>query len=80
MHSTGLTPESNDGGKYKSMSEMLHADEKPSLVLRLCAVQGCCPEVDFTDSNQVILTDDFGGKVTLTNEQFSLLKSLQDPR
>lgn len=40
----------------------------------LCAVQGCCPTVNFTDPQRVVLTDDFGGRVQLTHEQWQDLK------
>lgn len=37
---------------------------------KLCGVQGCCPTVEVHHgSNKVVITDDFGGKVTLTKEQ-----------
>lgn len=33
--------------------------------------QGCCPVVEVHhDTNQVIITDDFGGKVQLTTEEW----------
>ncbi|MBI2086559.1 MAG: hypothetical protein HYT69_00045 [Candidatus Zambryskibacteria bacterium] len=41
----------------------------------LCGVQGCCPSIDFTDSNAVVLKDDFGGQVQLTREQWADLKA-----
>lgn len=41
----------------------------------LCGVQGCCPTIDFTDSEKVVLQDDFGGKVQLTREQWTELKT-----
>ncbi len=41
----------------------------------LCGVQGCCPSIDFTDPNAVVLKDDFGGKVQLTPEQWADLKA-----
>lgn len=44
-------------------------------VVTLCGVQGCCPTVDFTNPEKVILTDDFGGKVQLNREQWTELKT-----
>ncbi len=41
----------------------------------LCGVQGCCPSIDFTDPNLVVLKDDFGGEVRLTREQWMDLKT-----
>lgn len=43
-------------------------------VVKLCAVQGCCPSVDFTDPEKIILKDDFGGAVQLTRDQWADLK------
>lgn len=43
--------------------------------VKLCGVQGCCPTIDFTDSEKVVLQDDFGGKVQLTREQWTELKT-----
>lgn len=43
--------------------------------VKLCGVQGCCPTVDFTDSQKVVLRDDFGGQVQLTREQWQDLKA-----
>ncbi|MBC2725082.1 hypothetical protein [Desulfosporosinus sp.] len=46
---------------------------KDSFKLTLCQ-QGCCPIVEInTDTNQVIITDDLGGKVSLTTDQFKIL-------
>jgi hypothetical protein len=44
-------------------------------IVALCGVQGCCPTIDFTDPNQIVLKDDFGGKVQLTQEQWAELKT-----
>ncbi len=39
--------------------------------ITLCGVQGCCPVVEISEtSNTVIITDDYGGKVTLTGDQW----------
>lgn len=52
---------------------MLNKDDSPGkiVVFRLCGTQGCCPtaEVD-RESNQIVIRDDDGGKVTLTKEQW----------
>lgn len=41
--------------------------------LTLCQ-KNCCPTVEInTDSNSVVMKDDFGGKVSLTVEQFKIL-------
>lgn len=44
-------------------------------IVRLCGVQGCCPTVDFTDPQKVVLKDDFGGQVQLTLDQWQDLKA-----
>ncbi len=42
--------------------------------LKLCGVQGCCPELSF-ERQGVRIADDFGGKVFLTADQW---KDLSD--
>lgn len=38
--------------------------------IKLCGVQGCCPSVEIhRGSDKIVITDDDGGKVTLTKEQ-----------
>lgn len=37
--------------------------------IRLCGVQGCCPEVEFLEDGSMVVRDDGGGKVTLTPDQ-----------
>ncbi|PIP30452.1 hypothetical protein COX25_04630 [bacterium (Candidatus Howlettbacteria) CG23_combo_of_CG06-09_8_20_14_all_37_9] len=44
-------------------------------IVTLCGVQGCCPTIDFTDSQNVILKDDFGGRVQLTRNEWEELKT-----
>lgn len=44
-------------------------------IVKLCGVQGCCPTVDFTDPQKVVLKDDFGGQVQLTKKQWQDLKT-----
>ena len=39
----------------------------------LCGTSGCCPTVTFNDK-EIIIKDDFGGSVKLTNAQFKELK------
>lgn len=48
---------------------------KESRIFRLCAVQNCCPTVEFQDDS-VVIRDDAGGKVSLTLEQWRSLKKL----
>lgn len=43
--------------------------------IKLCGTQGCCPSVDFTSPNKILLKDDFGGQVQLTREQWDDLKA-----
>lgn len=43
-------------------------------VLTLCGVQGCCPTVDFTNPDEVVLRDDHGGTVRLTQAEWGELK------
>ncbi len=43
-------------------------------VITLCGVQGCCPTVDFTQADEVILRDDHGGQVRLTRAEWAELK------
>ncbi len=48
-------------------------DSKESITrIRLCGTQGCCPTVEIHHgSDKVVITDDDGGKVTLTKEQWT---------
>lgn len=47
--------------------------------LTLCGVQGCCPTVVIDhNSDEVTITDDFGGKVKLTKEQWRMART--DPK
>lgn len=44
---------------------------------QLCGVDGCCPEVEINAKlGSMKITDDYGGTVTLTNEQAKLFKVL----
>lgn len=56
------------------MSESDFSEKKEDGVVMFCGDSGCCPSIDFTDPETVILKDDFGGKVRLTREQWSLFK------
>jgi len=39
--------------------------------IQLCGVQGCCPTVEIHHGfDKIVITDDDGGKVTLTKEQW----------
>jgi len=43
----------------------------------LCGVQGCCPTVEFK-KKEVIIEDDFGGRVKLNKDQWNdLVKRFQ---
>ncbi len=44
-------------------------------MIKLCGVDGCCPSVDFTDPQKVVVNDDFGGRVQLSREQWDDLKT-----
>ncbi|MEI7512844.1 MAG: hypothetical protein WCK01_05305 [Candidatus Uhrbacteria bacterium] len=46
-------------------------------VVRLCGMQGCCPEVEFKADGGVEIRDDFGGKVTLTSDQWRELQMVR---
>lgn len=48
-------------------------DEVKKVVL-LCGKDDCCPTV-MVDKNQVVIEDDYNGKVKFTKEQFELLKT-----
>lgn len=47
-------------------------DEKKGLTrFTLCGVQGCCPTVEVKDNeDEVIITDDNGGRVQLTRAEW----------
>lgn len=59
---------------------MIHKLTPEEGVVRLCGVQGCCPTINFTNPEMVILQDDFGGKVQLTREQWTELKARFDQK
>ena len=40
-------------------------------LIQLCGTSGCCPTVEIKhDENKIVVTDDNGGRVTLTKEQW----------
>lgn len=41
--------------------------------IKLCRRGSCCPELSMTASGNVRLTDDYGGKVVLTQDEIGLL-------
>lgn len=44
-------------------------------VVTLCHRKNrCCPEVMVDKEGDVVITDDYNGKVTMTKEQFNILK------
>ncbi|MBV9143464.1 MAG: hypothetical protein JO115_21555 [Pseudonocardiales bacterium] len=49
---------------------MLTGDERSGRVVTLCGVQGCCPTVEFSGLG-IVLRDDFGGRVQLTEDQWA---------
>lgn len=52
------------------MAEINNPEAKVTRI-QLCGVQGCCPTVEIHhSSDKIIITDDDGGKVTLTKEQW----------
>ena len=44
-------------------------------VVTICGDAECCPTVDFSEGGKVILRDDDGGKVMLTEEQYKGLEN-----
>lgn len=42
-------------------------------VILMCRENSCCPELTISKKD-IVITDDFEGKVTLTHEQFNVLK------
>lgn len=47
--------------------------DKAEKVVLMCGKKGCCPTVSLS-KNQVVIEDDFGGRVKLSKEQFALFK------
>lgn len=41
--------------------------------IKLCRRGSCCPELSMTASGNIRLTDDYGGKVILTQDEVQLL-------
>ncbi|OHA78860.1 MAG: hypothetical protein A3B07_03570 [Candidatus Yonathbacteria bacterium RIFCSPLOWO2_01_FULL_43_27] len=48
--------------------------KEEGVVTLACGDETCCPTVDFTNPEKVVLKDDFGGMVQLTRKQWSDLK------
>lgn len=44
--------------------------KKESSKMILCGVQGCCPTIELKEK-EVIIKDDFGGKVKLNKDQWN---------
>ena len=52
------------------MAEIDNSEVKVTRI-QLCGAQGCCPTVEIHHGfDKVVITDDDGGKVTLTKEQW----------
>lgn len=41
--------------------------------IKLCRSGSCCPELSMTASGNIRLTDDYGGKVILTQDEVEVL-------
>jgi len=53
------------------MAKVINDTDTRITCIQLCGVQGCCPTVEIHyGSNKIVITDDDGGKVTLTKEQW----------
>ena len=48
-------------------------DSKDKKVILFCGKGDCCPVITLREKD-IIIEDDFGGKVKLTKEQFEVLK------
>ena len=46
--------------------------------VRLCKQNSCCVQVNKIEENRFEMTDDYDGKVTLTKEEFLMLKEAVD--
>ena len=68
---------SQKGGVIMTSSSQSSASQRvpEQGMVKLCGVAGCCPSVDFSNPEKVILKDDFGGQVELTRAQW---KDLND--
>lgn len=58
------------------MGQRKHDQDSPKneiRVIKLCGVQGCCPELHLSEDG-VRIKDDFGGSVQLTKKEFQDLK------
>jgi hypothetical protein len=54
--------------------KMFQPTPEKGIVTLLCGVPNCCPTVDFTNPDSIILND-FGGQVKLTKSQWNDLKA-----
>jgi len=52
--------------------EKVRKMEKP-IEITLCRGRGCCPVITISEKGAII-TDDDGGKVSITNNELSILK------
>jgi len=52
---------------------MAQLNDKNTRRVVLCGSDTYCPEV-LVSHKEILITDDFGGKVKLTHEQFGILK------
>lgn len=55
--------------------KVLKDTEEEEGIVTLCAIRGCCPTIDFTNPNIVIIRDDLGGLVKLTRVEWAELKT-----
>lgn len=46
-------------------------------IVTLCGSSGCCPTVDFSQKDVVIIRDDFGGHVMLSNKEWAALQHIK---
>ncbi|HCC05511.1 TPA: hypothetical protein DEP58_04405 [Patescibacteria group bacterium] len=49
--------------------------KKDGKIVTLCGGGNCCPKINFEDPNNIVFTDDHGGAVQLTADQFAGLKN-----
>lgn len=46
---------------------------KPNKIVLCCGKKGSCPTIHFDESNNVSITDDFGGSVKISAAEFAIL-------
>jgi hypothetical protein len=49
--------------------------KEEGIVTLTCGGGDCCPTVDFTNPEKVVIKDDFGGQVELTQKQWGDMKA-----